>query len=616
MKWKKFCRFEYRQCRGLCILLVSFLLAVLLTQVVSFRYFDALLGDMICQSDDGANEHLYVIGIDAYALDAIGAWPWSRSVMADILNTLNEDPDNRPAAIGIDVVYSGETDLEADAALVEAASAGNVVLAGMVEYGTRIAGEGDSLFMDQFSVVETALPFPALSQVAETGHINAMYDSDGALRRHLWEVELPDGTFLPSMPQKIYELYCQAHGLEGDFRPQTDSRGFWRIDYSAKPGGYYAYSVQDILSGAYDPEQLAGQIVLIGPYDTGLSDDFITAVDHAERMYGVEYIANVTGALLEERNPLELPDLLQYLLLAACCALCGPILYLCKQLHLATGLYLFLTAGSVAGARALYQAGVVIHPLWIPTALTLLFLGCVAEKYYMASRERRFIVNTFERYVDPAILRELLREGSESLGLGGKTRNIAVLFVDIRGFTPLSEKLQPEQVVEILNQYLTLTSDCIRSNRGTLDKFVGDCTMAVWGAPLVCEDPVWQACKAAMDMVERGAPLEEKLSSRYGANVGFGIGIHYGPAVVGNIGAQDRMDYTAIGDTVNTAARLESNAPPGKIYISRKVADVLGDCAKTNSLGTSIKLKGKAEGFEVLELEDLRPRREEAAEQP
>lgn len=609
MKWKKFCRFEYRQCRGLCILLVSFLLAVLLTQVVSFRYFDALLGDMICQSDDGANEHLYVIGIDAYALDAIGAWPWSRSVMADILNTLNEDPDNRPAAIGIDVVYSGETDPEADAALAEAASAGNVVLAGMVEYGTRIAGEGDSLFMDQFSVVETALPFPALIQAAETGHINAMYDSDGVLRRHLWEVELPDGTFLPSMPQKIYELYCQAHGLEGNFRPQTDSRGFWRIDYSAKPGDYYAYSVQDILSGAYDPEQLAGQIVLIGPYDTGLSDDFITAVDHAERMYGVEYIANVTGALLEERNPLELPDFLQYLLLAACCALCGPALYLCKQLHLAATLYLILAAGAVAGARILYQAGLVIHPLWIPTVLTLLFLGCVAEKYYMASRERRFIVNTFERYVDPAILRELLKEGSESLGLGGKTRNIAVLFVDIRGFTPLSEKLEPEQVVEILNQYLTLTSDCIRSNRGTLDKFVGDCTMAVWGAPLECEDPVWQACKAAMDMVERGAPLEEKLSSQYGANVGFGIGIHYGPAVVGNIGAQDRMDYTAIGDTVNTAARLESNAPPGKIYISRKVVDALGDCAKTTSLGTSVKLKGKAEGFEVLELEDLRPRR-------
>lgn len=615
MEGKKFLHLRYRQCRCLCILLAGFVLTALVTQVAGFRYFDALVGDVFYQSKEGPSEHLYVIGIDAYALDQIGAWPWSRTVMAEVLETLNAHPETRPAAIGVDVVYSGETDPEADAALVRAASAGNVVMAGMVEYGARIAGEGDALFMDQFTVVETALPFPSLRRAAATGHINAMYDSDGVLRHHLWQVELPDGTLLPSMPQKLYEMYCEAQGKPGDFSPQTDSRGFWRIDYSAGPGGYYAYSVKDILSGAYDPEQLAGQIVLIGPYDMGLSDDFITAADHAERMYGVEYIANVTAALLEERNLAELSASSQYLLLGICCALCGPVLYLCR-FRIAAVLYLLFVVGAGAGARILYLLGRIIHPLWIPTCLTLLFLGCVAEKYYIASRERRFIVNTFERYVDPAILRELLREGSQALGLGGKTRDIAVLFVDIRGFTPLSEKLEPEQVVEILNQYLTLTSDCIRSNRGTLDKFVGDCTMAVWGAPLACEDPVWQACKAAMDMVDRSAPLEERLHSQFGADVSFGVGIHYGPAVVGNIGAQDRMDYTAIGDTVNTAARLESNAPPGKIYISRKVADLLGDCAEVHSLGTTVKLKGKAEGFEVLELKELKPRRGKTAAQP
>lgn len=615
MKGEKFLHLRYRQCRCLCLLLAGFVLTALATQVAGFRYFDALVGDVFYQSGEGPNEHLYVIGIDAYALDQIGAWPWSRTVMAEVLETLNAHPETRPAAIGVDVVYSGETDPEADAALVRAASAGNVVMAGMVEYGTRIAGEGDTLFMDQFSVVETALPFPALSQAAETGHINAMYDSDGVLRHHLWQVELPDGTLLSSMPQKLYGMYCEAQGKPGDFTPRTDSRGFWRIDYSAEPGDYYAYSVEDILSGTYDPEQLAGQIVLIGPYDMGLSDDFITAADHAERMYGVEYIANVTGALLEERNLAELSASIQYLLLGVCCALCGPVLYLCR-FRIAAVLYLLFLVGAAAGARILYLLGLIIHPIWIPTGLTLLFLGCVVEKYYIASRERRFIVDTFEHYVDPAILRELLREGSQALGLGGKTRDIAVLFVDIRGFTPLSEKLESEQVVEILNQYLTLTSDCIRSNKGTLDKFVGDCTMAVWGAPLACEDPVWQACKAAMDMVDRSAPLEERLRSQFGANVSFGVGIHYGPAVVGNIGAQDRMDYTAIGDTVNTAARLESNAPPGTIYISRKVADLLGDCAEVHSLGTTVKLKGKAEGFEVLELKELKPRRGKSAAQP
>lgn len=182
---------------------------------------------------------------------------------------------------------------------------------------------------------------------------------------------------------------------------------------------------------------------------------------------------------------------------------------------------------------------------------------------------------------------------------------VAVLFVDIRGFTTMSESLDPPTVVEIINQYLTLTTECIMRYHGTLDKFVGDCTMAFWNAPLPQEDPVYLACCAAMDMVEGSKELGEKLMERFGRTVSFGVGVHYGPAVIGNIGAPKRMDYTAIGDTVNTASRLESNAPGGKILISRTVADMLGDRATTTSLGGSIKLKGKAEGFETLTLDTL-----------
>jgi adenylate cyclase len=142
-------------------------------------------------------------------------------------------------------------------------------------------------------------------------------------------------------------------------------------------------------------------------------------------------------------------------------------------------------------------------------------------------------------------------------------------------------------------------------NHGTLDKFVGDCTMAVWNAPLPQEDPVYLACCAAMDMVEGSRTLGDELLSRFGRTVSFGVGVNWGPAVVGNIGAPRRMDYTAIGDTVNTAARLEANAPGGTVFISRSVADQLGDRAHVTSLGSSIKLKGKAEGFEILRLDAL-----------
>lgn len=599
--------------RGVCLALCGAGVAAILTLTLWFGRLDAMLGDALYHLGSGPDDRIYIIGIDAYALETIGPWPWSREIIARTVETLNRDPATRPAAIGVDVVYSGETDPQADQALVKAADAGNIVVAAVAEYGTKMEGEGENLFMTDFAVVETAFPFPELGQKAATGHINAMYDTDGVLRHHLWEVRLPDGTAIPSMPQQLCRLYWQAQGIEKDFQPQTDGRGFWRIDFSGKPGDYYAYSVQDILSGEYDPELLAGAVVLIGPYDTGLSDDFVTAADHARRMYGVEYLANVTSAILNQQNPLEVPDLVQYLGMAAVC-LAGGFLIYSSGLALSVILYLVLAFGAVGGAQILYEGGWVVHPLWIPAAVTFIFFASLAERYYKVSRERRFIVSTFEHYVDPSILRELLREDRESLGLGGKTRDIAVLFVDIRGFTSLSEKLPPEKVVELLNQYLTLTSQCIKSNGGTLDKFVGDCTMAIWGAPLACEDSVWQACRTALDMVERAAGMEEQLLQQLGTKVSFGVGVHFGPAVVGNIGGENRMDYTAIGDTVNTASRLESNAPSGKIYISRKVADMLGDCASVTSLGTSVKLKGKSQGFEVLELNELKPRRRECGD--
>ncbi|MBR4278434.1 MAG: adenylate/guanylate cyclase domain-containing protein, partial [Lachnospiraceae bacterium] len=253
----------------------------------------------------------------------------------------------------------------------------------------------------------------------------------------------------------------------------------------------------------------------------------------------------------------------------------------------------------------LYRAGIILHVLWVPLFVTILFIASIALNYMRAAMEKRRVQSTFGRYIDPAVMRQLLDKGEEELELGGKEYNIAVLFVDIRGFTTMSEALDPKTVVEIINKYLTLTTKCIMQNHGTLDKFVGDCTMAFWNAPVAQEDPVYLACRAAMDMVEESKALGEELQERFGRSVSFGVGVNWGPAVVGNIGAPLRMDYTAIGDTVNTAARLEANAPGGKVYISRAVADELGDRITCTSLGDSIKLKGKAEGFEVLELNSI-----------
>ena len=129
--------------------------------------------------------------------------------------------------------------------------------------------------------------------------------------------------------------------------------------------------------------------------------------------------------------------------------------------------------------------------------------------------------------------------------------------------------------------------------------------MAFWGAPLPQEDSIYKAVKTAFAMIERSAALQKELEEKYGRTVSFGVGVHFGPAVVGNIGAPNRMDYTAIGDTVHTAARLEANAPGGCIYVSRAVADALEGRVRFTSLGDSVPLKGKAAGFEVLQAEEL-----------
>ncbi|MBS6396551.1 MAG: adenylate/guanylate cyclase domain-containing protein [Clostridiales bacterium] len=581
--------------------------AVLLVAGSGLLYtLDRQFGDWLYERESSPDERIFVIGIDTYAMEQIGAWPWDRAVMAEILETLNADPGSRPAAIGLDVVYAGETSEESDRRLVEAASAGNVAVACTVNFENSLILEADgSAYMDAFVSTGASMPFETLTAEVRTGHINAMYDKDGVLRRHLWSVETAEGETLYSLPEVLVDLYCEANGMDTDYKPRTDQRGFWWVDFSAQPGDYYYCSAADILDGAYDPDMLEGAIVLIGPYEASMSDDFVTPADRAKRMYGVEYMANVTANILQQNEKTELPHELQLMLLFAACMGCAMIFREMKMRWIFV-VYAGILILCTAGFYGFYRQGYIMHPLWFLAGLSILFLSSLVEQYTLAVRERHHVRKTFERYVDPAIIRELLKDDEASQALTGRTKNIAVLFVDIRGFTTMSEELPPEEVVQILNEYLTLTSRCVKKRKGTLDKFIGDCTMAFWGAPLKCMDPIYQACKAAMDMVEGARPLEEKLLKRFGRAVSFGVGVHYGPAVVGNIGAPDRMDYTAIGDTVNTASRLESKAPPGTIYISRIVADMLGERAVTESLEKKLLLKGKTEGMEVLILKELK----------
>ncbi|MEG1366988.1 MAG: adenylate/guanylate cyclase domain-containing protein [Oscillospiraceae bacterium] len=591
-------------------LIISLLVALFFVALYFSRALltvDNVLCDALYQEPQSLEGNIALIGIDQHTLEELGPFgTWTRKVMADAVSALNANPDARPVAIGIDAAFVGETSLAADDALVKAAGQyGNVVTASMAQFGSKvITNEDGSFYMDNSAILALDEPFPALKAVTRQGHINAMYDTDGILRQSLLSLKPQGGEELYSFSYQLYKIYCEANGIEPNM-PPVNGGGYWFIPFKGEPGAYNeGLSLYDLINGNIPSDVFADKIVLIGPYAAGMQDAYVTSIDHAEPMYGVEYQANAIDALITGDFKRQMPTYLQVSLLFIVAFVSTLLLWNCKMLTGTIG-SLAAAGGYLALCTLAYKCGYIIDALYIPLCIVCVYIASVAANYVRAAIAKRRIQGTFSRYVAPEIVEEILRDGSESLQLGGKLTDIAVLFVDIRGFTTMSEALEPKTVVEILNNYLTLTSTCILNNGGTLDKFVGDATMAFWGAPLPQDDCIFKAVKTALDMVEGSVKLSEELQAKFGRTVSFGIGVHYGSAVVGNIGSPTRMDYTAIGDTVNTSARLEANAPGGTILVSRAVADALEGRVRFTTLGDSIKLKGKAEGFEILKVDGM-----------
>lgn len=596
--------------------IAGFLLAAsgaltLLAGLGALRGIDRAASDLWYQSRSASDGDIVLVGIDQRALEEIGPYQqWGREVIAQAIQTLNQSEDCRPAVIGVDVLFAGETDEESDRWLAQAAGEyGNVVAACSAEIGSALVEDGDGGYrMDPFAVQSFDEPFEALKEAATQGHINAMLDTDGILRHHMLWLDLPDGRRVPSMALAAANLSREYWGMEPVEQPPTDGRGFWYVPFCGAPGDFdQSISVADVLSQRIPADFFADRIVLIGPYAAGLQDSYLTSIDHARPMYGVEFQANAIQALLWGEYKWEAADGVQLAVLFVLLVL-GAFVFWRGRVAVSTGLWIALCGGWLLLCKALYSQGLVLHVLWVPVGATILYAACLAVNYVQAARERRLVREKFNHYVAPEIVDEILKQGTNFQALleaGGKKTSVAVLFVDVRGFTTMSERLDdPEKVVPILNRYLTLIAQCILDNGGTLDKFIGDAAMAFWGAPVPQEDYVMNAVRAA-DMAKGSEVLARELKREFGQSVSFGIGVHVGEAVVGNMGSPKHMDYTAIGDTVNTAARLEANAPGGTIYISRAVADCLEGRIAATSLGDAVKLKGKTEGFEVLTLDKI-----------
>lgn len=214
--------------------------------------------------------------------------------------------------------------------------------------------------------------------------------------------------------------------------------------------------------------------------------------------------------------------------------------------------------------------------------------------------EKNSIRQAFARFVAPSIVDRVL-EDPASIGLGGSRREITALFADLRGYTSFSEKAPPEQVVDLLNEYFSLVADVIFSREGTLDKFLGDAVLALFNAPTSQPDHILRAVQTAVDLQKRVAEINEQR----GGGLRFGIGLHVGEAVVGYVGANQAMNYTAIGDTVNIAQRVQEAAQAGQILVTEAVARRITNEVVMRQLG-KLPIRGRAEGVMVFEVKDIK----------
>ena len=565
-----------------------------------FYSLDSLYKDKLYQQPRSVDPAIKIISIDEKTLEALGPFgTWPRSTYAEVLDILGE----YPAVVGFDIMLLGTMEEADDRVFVEKLKeCDHVVLASHLVYDTKVEFTEDGQAMiNHMHVSQVEIPYTG--DVVPIGYANTSADADGTIRSYLPVTTVEDENGNPveytSLSYQIYLEYCESMNLT-PVKPNTDENGVQWIYYAGKPYEYESISLIDVLEGKVDARVFTDCIVLVGAYATGLQDQFMVP-NSSNQMFGVEINANIIQGFLDEQYPLPANRLGVSLIFAA---IAMGIFWCFSKLHLKWGTLLFVLAEVATVAIGIFlftKEGISVPGFYLVLMLALDYVIALAGGYLYEWGKRRKIASVFRKYVAPQVVDDIMKTGRYQIELGGESRDIAVLFVDIRGFTPLSESLKPAEVVEILNEYLNLTTNAVFKNSGTLDKFIGDATMAVFNAPFDLEDYEYKAVCAAWDIVAGAKELEQKCLERFGKSVAFGVGVNCGEAVVGNIGCDFRMDYTAIGDTVNTAARLESNAKRGQVLVSEHLYKRLEGRIQVREIG-EIPLKGKSQGVCVYEL--------------
>ena len=583
------------------------LLPILLLVIFGLVQYFALLQpvnnmihDNVMSSGRPASDNIIIVGIDDRSINEIGTWPWPRFFMAEAISSLAE---MGAAVIGVNVLYETRGIApEYDEALIDAArNTDRLVLSGMGIMSPLQDASG-LLEMEYY-----VLPFGELGDIATVGFVNTIPDeADGVMRRSVTAMRFGDITAY-SFPFEVYRTFrrVMAHDepLLADI--PLDMNGQLPIRYVGGPRSFTVVSFWGVINGHYPAAMFRDAIVLVGTYAHGIGEgNFTTPMERGVATHGVEIYANVVQNFLEGIFIVDAPWQIDLAVMLLCAFIVALIL---GRLKLLAGsvLTVALLAALLLGAGLAYRQ---LHMI-VNVGDTLLFVvACyllnLALSILAAQNDRQHIKNLFGRFVAPEVVNEII-SGGVDIQLGGVVKEITALFVDIRGFTTFSENNPPEKVVDMVNRFLEITTTAIQQNSGTIDKFIGDATMALFNAPNDVPDHALHAVKAAWAMKNAAAALNDKMQEEFGLDLQFGVGINTGTAVVGNMGSDFRMDYTAIGDAINTAARLEQNAQKGQIIISDATYQQVKQHVDATELGT-VSLKNKSVGVLIYNIENVR----------
>jgi adenylate cyclase len=566
-------------------------LALGVFQTTQLRFADALFPSV------RPDPRIAIVGVDDRSLGVIGSWPFPRAHHARLIDSLHEQG---AALIGYDVTFSEETDASQDEELAGAiADAGNVVIAETATFSGKL--------QDVPRADDIIEPIEPLSGVANVGLANVIPDPDGVVRALPPIVEAPSGEYLPSLSLALYAL---AEGLEGPvtIRPDglqvgtelipTGRSHLMDINFAE---GYPVYSFVDARDGDVPEGAFEDRIVLVGASALGLGDVRLTPLNKSSGEAGVFVHANALNTLLTEAHLTQDPrPVVVAWIFALALAVALAVAFIRVSLSwispvaLGTGYFLL--------AFVRFDDGTVMNMVFPPIGLGLAFIGALGVRYFGEERERRRVTRVFGRYVAQDVVDEVLAAPENALAtLEGASRSLSVLFADLRGFTAASEGADPQDVVTALNAYLDAMVRAVNEERGTIDKFMGDCVMAFWGAPRPTEHHAEHAARAGIRMLDE---IDRAVAEGRTAGLrvkGCGVGIATGPAVVGNIGATDRLDYTVIGDTVNTASRLCGVAGPGQIVVTEECAAALKDGFRLEDL-PPLAVKGKTLPLRVFQV--------------